>query len=138
MKQGLLLTEIEAIHSELVSIDSQIKANQSVHDLIDLGGQLTAWLAFTGEQMAIAKSIWRSETAKAYDTFVFSKMAQGMTITPTMANKYAEARSGNHEAEYEFCERVNRSITHTLDFLRTAISALKEEQKAYSYGGAAI
>lgn len=138
MTIDLQLPEMEAIHTELTAINLQITATQSIAALIDLGGQITAWMAFTGEQMAIAKKIWRAETAKAYDSYVFSRMAQGMTIPPSMANKYAESRSGEQEGNYEFCERVNRSLVHCLDFLRSCISALKEEQKAYSYGGNAI
>ncbi|MCW3466529.1 hypothetical protein [Chitinophaga nivalis] len=138
MNTTLQLTEVEAIYSELTAINLQITSNQSVHSLIDLSGQLAAWLAFTGEQMAICKKIWRAATAKAYDSYVFSKLAHDISISPSMANKYAGAKSGDEEAQYEFCERVNRAIVHTIDLLRTCISALKAEQQAYSYGGGTI
>lgn len=129
----LKLLEIQAIQSELESIDKDISGLQSIIYLIDLGGKLSSWIAFTGEQMSIAKKIWRNETGKAYDNYVFSKAAHGIPITPTMANKYAEAKAGEWEGDYQFVERVNRSATHILDFLRTAISALKAEQAAANY-----
>ena len=138
MNTILNISEILGIQSTLESINLQITSTQSIAALIDLGGNLNAWMAFSGEQMSISKRIWRAETAKAYDSYIFSRMAHGMTIPPSMANKYAEAKSGDHEANYQLCERVNRSITHTIEFLRTVISALKEEQKVYNYQGGAI
>lgn len=128
----LRLSELQAIQSELESVNLHITSTQSISALIDLAGKIAAWLAFSGEQMAIAKKIWRSYTAKAYDNYVFNKVARGFTITPSMANKYAEARVGEHESNYEYCERINRAATHTLDILRTCISALKAEQTAYN------
>lgn len=134
MNSELNLTEVEAIQSQLEAINLEITHTQSIAHLIDLGGKLSAWMAFTGEQMAKAKKKWRSEVARAYDSYVFSRMSQGMSIPPSMANEYAKARAGEHEGNYEFIERVNRSITHILDFLRSCISALKEEQKAFTTG----
>lgn len=138
MKTGFQIDTVEIIQQQLTEINTEISSSQSIQAIIDKGVELTAWMAFTGEQMAIAKRIWREHTAKAYDSFVFSKMAQGMNITPTMANKYAEAKAGEYEANYQFCERVNRSISHTIDFLRTVISALKEEQKITNAMGGVI
>lgn len=51
-----------------------------------------------------------------------------------MAKDYVQARAGEQEGTYEFIERVHRSCTHCLDLLRTCISALKEEQKAFTTG----
>lgn len=133
MNATLQISKIQAIQSELESINLEITATQSIALLIDLGGRLSAWLAFSGEQMSIAKRIWRKETVIAYDSHVFSKMAQGMEIQATLANKYAAARAGDHEANWDLCERVNRSCVHVLDFLRSVISALKEENKVYNY-----
>lgn len=129
----LKISEVQAIQVALETIDSEISGLQSITYLIELGGKLSSWIAFTGEQLSIAKKIWREETAKAYDNYVFSKAAHGIPITPTMANKYAEAKSGKWEGDYQFIERVNKSATHILDFLRTAISALKAEQAAANY-----
>lgn len=134
MNAELQMSAIEAIQSELESINLEITATQSIANLIDLGGRIAAWMAFSANQMPIAKRIWRKETVRAYDSYVFSKMAQGMVIPPSMANKYAEARAGDHEADYEFVERINRATVHILDLIRTAISALKEEQKITNYG----
>jgi|SRR5882757_838157 len=126
------LYRLRDIQTELENINTVITSTQSIGQLIDLGGVLSSWIAYTGEQMSVAKRIWRNETAKAYDNHIFSKMAQGMQIQATLANRYATAKAGNYEAIWESIERTNRTCVHILDFLRTAISALKEENKAYS------
>lgn len=125
------LDKLWSIQAELENINTVISSTQSINHLIDLGGTLSAWMAYTGEQMSVAKRTWRRETAQAYDNHVFSRLAQGMEIQATLANKYAASKAGGYEADYEFVERINRSCVHILDFIRTAISALKEENKAY-------
>jgi hypothetical protein len=132
MNAELQISEIQAIQSELEAINLEITATQSISQLIDLGGKLAAWVALSGDQMAIAKRIWRKETVKAYDSHVFSKMASGMAIHASIANKYASARAGDYEANWDLCDRVNKTCVHILDFLRTVISALKEENKIYN------
>ncbi|MFB6456539.1 hypothetical protein ACE38W_14795 [Chitinophaga sp. Hz27] len=131
MNSELNLPAVEAIHTELLQMDSLITGLQSITALIDLSGRLSAWLAFTGEQMAAAKREWRASTRKAYESHVFSRVSQSLRISPSMATDYAKAKSGDNEATYEFCERVHRTITHIIDLVRTVISALKEEQKVF-------
>ena len=126
------LSQIKAIQSELETMDVYITSQQNVSALIDLGGKLASWIAFTGEQQSNAKRAWRKEVARCYDNYVFSKMAFGMKVTPSMANKYAEAKSGEYEADYEMVERTHRSCVHILDFLRTCISALKQEMSTFN------
>ncbi len=129
------MSEIHAIQTELEQINEKITSVQSISFMVDLAGQLAAWLAFSGEQMAIAKKKWRAAKVRAYDNYAFSKAASGLKITPSVATDYAQARSGDEESDYEHCERVNKAITHTLDVLRTCISALKAEQFAFQYSG---
>jgi hypothetical protein len=135
MNVQIQISVVEAIQSELEAINLEITSTQSIANLIDLGGRLSAHLAFTGQQMAIAKKVWRKEVSKAYDSFVFSRMSQGLTVPPSMAKDYVQARAGDQEGTYEFIERVHRSCTHIIDFLRSCISALKEEQKVFTASG---
>lgn len=106
---------------------------QSGDRLSEYGIELSAHFSWTGEQQSIAKKLWREAQRKAYETFVFSKMANGMEIKPLMAKDYVAARCAEEEANYERVERCNRSITHTLEFLRSVMATLREEQKAYNY-----
>lgn len=132
MTDRINITEIQAIQSELQTMDAYITAQQNVSSLIDLGGKLASWIAFTGEQQSKAKRVWRKEVTRCYDNYVFSKMAFDMKVTPSMANKYAEGKSGEYEADYEMVERTHRSCVHILDFLRTCISALKQEMQTFN------
>jgi hypothetical protein len=96
---------------------------------------LTGWLAFSGQQLAYAKKNWNREKARAYETFVFSRAASGLQISPSLAKDYASTKCDTEEYEYDVAERCNRTIVHTLDAVRTVISALKEEMKTVNYQG---
>lgn len=106
---------------------------QSGDKLAEYGMELTAHLSWTGEQQSIAKKIWREAQRKAYETFVFSKMANGMEIKPLMAKDYVAARCSEEEANYERVERCVKSITHTIDFIRSVMATLRLEREAENY-----
>ncbi|ACU61318.1 hypothetical protein [Chitinophaga pinensis] len=94
---------------------------------------LTGWLAFAGQQMAYAKKNLNKEKARAYETFVFSKAASGLKITPSLAKEYAAVKCEQEEYEYDLAERCTRTIVHTIDAVRTVISALKEEMRTVNF-----
>lgn len=126
------ISKVEAIQNEVESI--QPADTQSPDILIELGTRLVGYLSFTGQQMAVSKKIMLRKRASMYDRFVFNNTARGLTITPTMAKDYVNSRCADEQFDYDLCERANRTIVHTLDFLRSALSALKEEMKASTYG----
>lgn len=57
MNVELQTNQVEAIQSELEAINLEITSTQSISKMIDLGGRLAAHMAFTGQQMAIAKKL---------------------------------------------------------------------------------
>lgn len=121
----LNIQEVQAINNYVQSFSAfEEMPIQELHKILfTLGG----FLAFTGEQMSLAKKLQHQEEKKAYDSFIFSKMAQDIKITPTMANKYVDGCCAEFIGDYLLCERTNRAIVHVMDSLRTIISSLKQE-----------
>lgn len=101
--------------------------SQSIDALIDQLGQLTVSLAFVNEQMVITKKVWNKKKVKAYLSLMMSSVAQEQYFAPSLAKDYINAKCNEEELNYDLCERTSRTITHFIDSIRTAISALKME-----------
>ncbi len=107
--------------------------SQSINFLIDKLGELTVTLAFVNNQKAIAKKVWNDLKVKEYHTLITSSVANQSFFAPSLAKDYISAKCSKEQYDYDLCDRCSATITHTLDSLVTAISALKEEMKQNLY-----
>lgn len=121
----LKITTVQAILSEIESLGPD--HSQSTSSIIEVGMRFSGWVSFTGQQMAIAKRALNDKKTQMYNQFVFNHTARGITITPTMAKDYVSGKCAEEQYNYDLCERCNRSLVHVLDFLRSALSTLKQE-----------
>lgn len=112
--------------------------SDSIDFLIDRLGELSVSLAFINSQMAIAKKILNDKKVTAYNSLIGSSVANEAYFAPSLAKDYIAARCSDEAYNFDLCERVSRSIVHTIDSIRTAISALKEQAKALSFAGGGI
>lgn len=108
-------------------------ATQSIAWLIDQMGMLCKSLAFVNNQMAVAKKILNKAKVKAYNTLITSSEANKEYFSPMLAKDYISAKIEQEQYDYDICERASRTILHTIDALRTAISALKIEAQTTNY-----
>ena len=124
-------SEIQAI---LEVIKNQSYSDvQSIDALLDYGFQLTQHIAFSGEAMSEAKKILHDARRKAYLKVETSMSAQGVKWSPSLVKDYVNDCCADENAYYELCERCNRSATHSVDLVRTAISALKTEMQTQNF-----
>jgi hypothetical protein len=103
--------------------------SQSVNFLIDKLGELTVSMAFVNNQMAVAKRILNQKKVAAYNNLIASSVANETYFAPSLAKDYISAKISQEQYDYDVCERCSRSIVHTIDSIRTAISALKLEKE---------
>lgn len=108
-------------------------AKQSIDWLVNQLGLLCQALPFVNNQMAIAKYILNGNKVKAYNTLVTSSVANETFFAPSLARDYIGAKMRDDQYNFDICERTSRTIVHTTEALRTAISALKEEVKLQAY-----
>jgi hypothetical protein len=108
-------------------------ATQSVHWLIDQLGQLVKAMAFINGQMALAKMVLNEKKRRAYELLVSSTVAQQTYFAPSLAKDYIASKVSEEQYNYDLCERTSRTIVHTVEALRSCISALKEELKLEQY-----
>jgi hypothetical protein len=103
--------------------------SQSVNFLIDKLGELTVSMAFVNNQMAVAKRILNQKKVAAYNNLIASSVANETYFAPSLAKDYISAKINQEQYDYDVCERCSRSLVHTIDSIRTAISALKLEKE---------
>lgn len=129
----LQIDRVEGCLEWLESSAEDYTASQSINWLIDQMGMLCKSLAFAGNQMAVAKKELNKAKAKAYETLITSSVANEVYFSPMLAKDYIAAKCEQQQYNYDVCERCSRVIVHTIEALRTCISALKVEQQTSSY-----
>lgn len=108
-------------------------ASQSIAWLIDQMGMLCKSLAFVNNQMAVAKKILNKKKVSSYNNLICSSLANNEFFSPSIVKDYISAKIEQEQYDYDICERASRTVLHTIDALRTAISALKIEAQTTQY-----
>lgn len=129
----LQINRVEDCMEYLESAADGYTATQSIAWLIDQVGMLCKSLAFVNNQMAVAKKILNKRKVAAYNNLIGSTLANNETISPMLAKDYISAKIEQEQYDYDICERCSRTLLHTIEALRTCVSALKEELKTTSY-----
>lgn len=133
MEAELQIKRVEDCFNWLEASAEDYTASQSINWLIDQMGMLCKSMAFVNNQMAVAKKQLSAAKVKAYNTLVSSSVANAEYFSPSLAKDYIAAKLEQEQYNYDICERCSRTLLHTIEALRTCISALKEESKISSY-----
>jgi hypothetical protein len=124
MKAQLQIKRIEDCMEWLEVNASKYENIQSITLLIEDMGALIRTMAFINNQMAIAKKELNDAKERAY---MKVKESKGMFSAPSLVKDYVSAKCSEESYNYDLAERCSRTIIHTIDALRTCISALKVE-----------
>lgn len=135
MTDMLQIKRIQDCQEWLETSADDYNASQSISWLIDQLGQLCKAMAFVNNQMAVSRKILNERKVEAYHSLLASSVANAEYFAPSLAKDYISAKCSEEQFNYDLAERCSRTIVHTLEVLRTAVSALKEEAKINSYGG---
>lgn len=132
MRQQLQIDRVERAMEFLANSAEGYTHSQSINFLIDQVGILCQSLAFVNEQQAVAKEQLNRLKVKAYEKMI-RWYGEQKYFSPSLAKDYVNSLCSEAQYNYDLCERCSRTIVHTLDTLRTCISALKEEMKVLNY-----
>lgn len=133
MQAELQIKRVEDCLEYLESAADGYTASQSISWLIDQVGILCKSLAFVNNQMAVAKKVLNKKKVQVYNNLLCSSMANNEFFSPSVIKDYVSARIEQEQYDYDITERCSRTLLHTIEALRTCISALKEEMKTTSY-----
>lgn len=124
------IATLEQISKELKIIQSviEIEMNEDVQEAIDRGNYCSAQIARTGKLLADAKI----HKDRKLNSDIVTQIKKIVSLPASTANKYVDALCENENYIVNWCERVNRSCTHQLDWCRTLISKAKAEMSAFN------
>lgn len=91
--------------------------------------ELTTILARANYLMAEWNKRFREQKVEAYYKLRISSEAQQKYYAPSLAKDFIDSQCSEIGYVYDLAERLSRLCTHTLDAMRTVISALKLERE---------
>lgn len=102
---------------------------QAITPLIELGAQIAQYIAYTGSEVSKLKRSYQKAKKQAYYTTLERLKKEGKDVAPSLVKDYVGTLVADEEEQLILAERLNAALTHTLDFIRTCISALKTEMQ---------
>jgi hypothetical protein len=98
------------------------------------GKDLDAYLARSGKMLTDAKYLQDECVNSAITATLKEALSQQKIWSTTLINKKIDALCKDYNYAVNWCDRLNRSCTHSLDFIRTLISKHKAEMQFSGYG----
>lgn len=95
------------------------------NELTERLAMLSVYMARSGDMLAQAKFIQDELRSKVFE----EKSYEISTLSPTIANKLIECKTGECNYLVNWLDRINRSCVHQADSLRTIFSYVKENLK---------
>ena len=127
---NLNITPPDQILDELQSIDGflNITCSEQIEEVVQRGNDLAVHIARSGKLLADAK-YHLNEKMKDEVFETIRETGKQAKATSTAINQIIKSLCKSEQYLVDWCERVNRSATHQLDWCRTLISKAKEEIK---------
>ena len=126
-----LIASLDEIESELQSIQefTEITPSEDVNEIVQRGNDLIAYLARTTKLLADSKYHKDSKLNSAFMDEI-RKISQ---LSASVANKYVDSLCKNENYLINWSERLNRTVTHQIDWCRTIVSKNKAEMQNLNF-----
>jgi len=124
-----LITPFEDLLNEAQIIQETLEAPipSDIESVVMLGHELIAYIARTGKMRSDAKYYLN----KAVKSSIMAQVKElGKTIMPASTlNELVKASCENESYLFDWCDRLNRTATHQVDWLRSVVSKEKEQMR---------
>jgi len=94
---------------------------------------LNAWKSFTGKLMAESKRELLEAKEAAYNKILTSGDKTSKTLATSLLKDYISTKAANLQYEYDLAERTNSACSHSMEGMRSILSALKQEMSSNMY-----
>lgn len=131
---NLNIASKEQILKEAIEIDSFLQETMSemAEEAVMRGNDLAVYIARTGKMLADAK-YHLSEAKKDEVLDVLRETAKNAKSTSKATNALIDSICKEEQYLVDWCERLNRSATHQLDWCRTLIAKARAEMQTFNY-----
>jgi len=123
------ITPFEDLLSEAEAIQDIIEqpVPEEIEAIVNWGNELLGYIARTGKMKADARyHLDKKKISAIMDTL--REIGKNAMPASTL-NDLIKTNCENENYLYEWCERLNRSATHQLDWLRSLVSKEKEQMR---------
>lgn len=122
-----MIQELHLIKAECEDIQSylEITISDNIEEIAQRGNDLAVYIARTSKMLADA----RYHRNKALSTSIVREMGKQANIPPSVLSKLVDAATFDENYVADWVERLNRTATHQLDWMRTLTSKAKEEMR---------
>ena len=123
------INTLDQLEEEAKRIDTflNITCSENPEECVSRGLDLSVYLARTGKMLADAH-YWQDEAKK---NSIVREIGQGLNISPSILKLLVDASCKRENYILKWLDRMNATITHQLDFLRTVISKSKAELQSF-------
>lgn len=121
---------LEQIVEELDGYHAALCTPFETKDLDEMkrkGAELIGCLSRSAVLVADANRIYNDAKVRAYHRLKATSEASKSYYSPMLAKDYVAALCANEQRAADLAERINKAITHTIEFLRSAMSAEKTQ-----------
>lgn len=129
---------LNEILQELTTINEYVLKGVPDSDItlmLQVGSALVTYLASTAAMVAEAGKYYSQAKVRAYNSLALSSVANAKYYSPSLAKDYIASKCSDEGYIYEYACRMNAAVTHSLDMLRTAVSAEKQLLSNLQYSG---
>lgn len=127
---NLNITPPDQILEELAEIDKylNITVSEQIEEVVMRGNDLAVYMSRSGKLLADAKFHLNDKMKdEVFETL--RKTAREVKASHTAVNQIIKSLCKEEQYLVDWCERVNRSCTHNIDWCRTLISKAKSEMQ---------
>jgi hypothetical protein len=126
-KTDIMITPFEDLLSEAEAIQEFLEEEtpSEISLVLMRGNELLAYIARTGKMKADAR-YWKEAKTKSAIMETVRQLGKDLMPASTL-NKLIEANCEKEVMLLEWCDRLNRTATHQVDWLRSVVSKEKEE-----------
>lgn len=124
----------ERIENELTQAQDYLEQIMPDHpdDIVERGAQLQVWIARSGKLLADSK-LMLNEATQGEVMKILTSVAKASGASHTAVNALVKSSCRQEQYLVDWAERINRTATHQLEFLRSMLSKAKEEMRISAY-----
>ena len=120
------INTIDELEKESKDIDDflNITCSEEPTEALERGNDLLVYLARSGKMLSDAK-YWQDE---AINNSILQKLKDQLDLSPMILKKFIETSCKRENYLVNWLDRINRTCTHQIDFLRTVVSFAKNQR----------
>lgn len=122
------ITALDQIQDTCIEIQDFIERPYDADNgaaVVERAQKIEGYMALSGKILADAKYHYNA----VFESSFVEAIKQNTKVSPSTLNKYLDSLCKDYQYLVDWCDRLNRSCTHHVDFARTIISKLKNEMQ---------